>query len=66
MFMQGFDKKQLHFQYKLPTIKSENRNLFLYEPIRLNFRINYFILSGLKVKSVKIAEESGYKGTPWI
>jgi hypothetical protein len=52
--VKGFSKQTLHYSYKLPSIKSPQRNEYLQIPISLSFKINYFILSGLKIKSMKV------------
>jgi AP-1 complex subunit mu len=35
-------------------------------PIRLNFEIPYFTVSGIQVRYLKIIEKSGYQALPWV
>ena len=56
----------LEFSHKLPSLVSPNRDDFKNEPIKIDFQIPSFTLSGLNVRFMKITDESGYEGTPWV
>lgn len=52
--------------FSLPSIKSPERDNFLKVPIRIEFEIPYYTVSGLQVRYLKITEKSGYQGYPWV
>ena len=52
--------------FNLPTIKSPERDNFLKVPIKIEFEIPYYTVSGLQVRYLKISDKSGYQGYPWV
>jgi AP-1 complex subunit mu len=36
------------------------------KPVRIEFEIPYFTISGLNVKYMKITDQSGYDASPWV
>ena len=52
--------------FSLPSIKSPERDNFLKVPIRIEFEIPYYTVSGLQVRYLKITDKSGYQGYPWV
>lgn len=65
-YVKGETLIALEFDYKLPSLVSPNRENYKNEPIKIDFQIPYFTLSGLNVRFMKIVDESGYEGTPWV
>jgi AP-1 complex subunit mu len=35
-------------------------------PIRVNFEIPYFTVSGVQVRYLRVFEKSGYQALPWV
>jgi AP-1 complex subunit mu len=62
----GQKEYQLRAQFNLPSIESEDRRKFLKTPIRVQFEIPYFTVSGIQVRYLKIMEKSGYQALPWV
>lgn len=64
--MKGENLCLIEFNYKLPSLISPNREDYKNEPLKIDFQIPYFTMSGLNVRYMKIVDESGYEGTPWV
>ena len=52
--------------FKLPSVISSKRENFKKQPIKINFEIPYFTVSGFQVRYLKIQEKSGYHALPWV
>lgn len=35
-------------------------------PIKVNFEIPYYTVSGIQVRYLKVIEKSGYQALPWV
>lgn len=55
----------LRAHFGLPSVGSEE---FVTPkvPIRINFEIPYFTVSGIQVRYLKVVEKSGYQSLPWV
>jgi AP-1 complex subunit mu len=56
----------MEYNFKLPTLVSPNREAYKTEPVKIDFIIPYFTLSGLNVRFMKIMNDNEYEGTPWV
>jgi len=65
-YLQGEEIIFLEYNYKLPSLVSPNREDYINEPITIQFKIPYFTISGLNVRYMKIMDDLGYEGTPWV
>ena len=65
-YLQGEEIVFLEYKYRLPTLISPNRDDYKNEPVEVEFVIPYFTISGLNVRFMKIMDDLGYEGTPWV
>uniref|UniRef100_A0A6A7GAC2 Apm1, medium subunit of the adaptin 1 complex n=3 Tax=Hirondellea gigas TaxID=1518452 RepID=A0A6A7GAC2_9CRUS len=62
---QGLREYLMRAHFGLPSISRENE-LNEKPPIRVQFEIPYFTVSGIQVRYLKIIEKSGYQALPWV
>jgi AP-1 complex subunit mu len=64
----GQKEVTMRCQLGLPTISSEATNHYLQtkKPIKVEFELPYFTVSGLQVRYLKISERSRYVANPWV
>ncbi|GAT98597.1 AP 1 complex subunit mu 2 putative [Entamoeba histolytica] len=51
--------------FELPSIRDEETDKEK-KPVRVNFEIPYYTVSGLQVRYLKVVEKSGYQSYPWV
>lgn len=51
--------------FELPSIRDEENDKEK-KPVRVNFEIPYYTVSGLQVRYLKVVERSGYQSFPWV
>ena len=54
-----------HFGLPSTTVDDSSKDDWK-KPIRVNFEIPYFTVSGIQVRYLKIVEKSGYQALPWV
>jgi len=47
-------------------LASNEREKYTKKPIKIEFEIPYFTVSGINVRYLKITEPSGYSALPWV
>lgn len=62
----GEETFSMEYKYSLPTLVSPNREAYLSTPIRIEFEIPYFTISGTTVKYLRVTDSSGYEASPWV
>jgi AP-1 complex subunit mu len=64
----GQKEVTMRCQLGLPTISSDATNHYLQtkKPIKVEFELPYFTVSGLQVRYLKISERSRYVANPWV
>jgi len=61
---QGGREFRMRAQFGLPSIDDED-NKDTKPPIRVEFEIPYFTVSGIQIRFLKVMERSGYTALPW-
>ena len=61
----GNQEFMMRAKFGLPSVPDPEDNS-LRRPIRVNFEIPYFTVSGLQVRYLKVSEASGYQSSPWV
>ncbi|EDR21967.1 AP-1 complex subunit mu-2, putative [Entamoeba dispar SAW760] len=51
--------------FELPSIRDEETDKEK-KPVRVNFEIPYYTVSGLQVRYLKVVEKTGYQSYPWV
>jgi AP-1 complex subunit mu len=65
--LRGGDEATLNAELGLPVIRAEStQQETILSPIRVEFRLPFFTMSGLRVQSLKVHERSGYESFSWI
>ncbi|KAM7471276.1 hypothetical protein LguiA_009459 [Lonicera macranthoides] len=62
----GNKEYMLSAEFRLPSITCEETAPDRKAPIRVQFEIPYFTVSGIQVRYLKIIEKSGYQALPWV
>lgn len=62
----GGKEFMLRCHFSLPTVAAEEDTKGKLPPIKVNFEIPYFTVSGLQVRYLKVIEKSGYQALPWV
>jgi AP-1 complex subunit mu len=64
----GQKEVTMRCQLGLPTITSDQTQHYLQtrKPIKVDFELPYFTVSGLQVRYLKISERSRYVANPWV
>eukprot|EP00924_Labyrinthula_sp_SR-Ha-C_P005231 snap_masked-scaffold_1-processed-gene-25.26-mRNA-1 protein AED:0.00 eAED:0.01 QI:0/-1/0/1/-1/1/1/0/462 len=62
--LHGMKEYLMKAQLTLPA--STKRNKGWKKPIKVEFEIPYFTVSGIQVRYLKIVEKSGYQALPWV
>ena len=52
--------------FGLTSISSNEASEWKAAPIKVDFEIPYFTVSGIQVRYLKIIEKSGYQALPWV
>ncbi|KAK9805774.1 hypothetical protein WJX73_008271 [Symbiochloris irregularis] len=53
-------------RFALPSVPAEEESTGRMPPIRVNFELPYFTVSGIQVRYLKVIEKSGYQALPWV
>ncbi|CAD7702756.1 unnamed protein product [Ostreobium quekettii] len=56
----------LRCKFSLPSVQAEEDSGGRMPPIRVNFEIPYYTVSGIQVRYLKVIEKSGYQALPWV
>ncbi|BDA40391.1 AP-1 complex subunit mu-1 [Coccomyxa sp. Obi] len=56
----------LRAKFSLPSVAAEEEPHGRMPPIKVNFEIPYFTVSGIQVRYLKVIEKSGYQALPWV
>mmetsp|Transcript_15360 Transcript_15360/g.46368 ORF Transcript_15360/g.46368 Transcript_15360/m.46368 type:complete len:426 (-) Transcript_15360:441-1718(-) len=56
----------LRCKFGLPSVQAEEEAVGRMPPIRVNYEIPYFTVSGIQVRYLKVIEKSGYQALPWV
>lgn len=66
--LQGQKEVTMRCQLGLPTIQTESTEHYMQtkKPIKVEFELPYFTVSGLQVRYLKITERSKYVANPWV
>ncbi|KAF5833389.1 Mu1-adaptin [Dunaliella salina] len=57
----------LRCHFSLPSVEAEDDNSRgKMPPIKVQFEIPYFTVSGIQVRYLKVIEKSGYQALPWV
>jgi AP-1 complex subunit mu len=56
----------LRAKFGLPSVAAEDEQTGRMPPIRVNYEIPYFTVSGIQVRYLKVIEKSGYQALPWV
>ncbi|CAK0787979.1 AP-1 complex subunit mu-2 [Coccomyxa viridis] len=56
----------LRAKFSLPSVAAEEEPRGRMPPMRVNFEIPYFTVSGIQVRYLKVMEKSGYQALPWV
>eukprot|EP00210_Caulerpa_lentillifera_P005228 g4995.t1 len=56
----------LRCKFSLPSVRAEDDAAGRMPPIRVQFEIPYYTVSGIQVRYLKVIEKSGYQALPWV
>lgn len=56
----------LRCKFSQPSVSAEEDGSGRMPPIRVQFEIPYFTVSGIQVRYLKVIEKSGYQALPWV
>ncbi|CAD7697980.1 unnamed protein product [Ostreobium quekettii] len=56
----------LRCKFSLPSVQAEEDAGGRMPPIRVQFEIPYYTVSGIQVRYLKVIEKSGYQALPWV
>ncbi|KAL7715030.1 AP-1 complex subunit mu-2 [Entamoeba marina] len=61
----GNREYMMRASFELPSIRDEETSKEK-KPVRVQFEIPYYTVSGLQVRYLKVVEKSGYQSYPWV
>jgi len=63
---QGQKEYMMRAHFGLPSVEVDQEEASRKAPIKVNFEIPYFTVSGIQVRYLKIIEKSNYQALPWV
>lgn len=56
----------LRCKFSQPSVAAEDETSTRMPPIRVEFEIPYYTVSGIQVRYLKVVEKTGYQALPWV